>query len=220
MTAPRTLDRLEQFDERSRNYNVREVLPPRGWRTRSWAARLTLDQGREGACVGFAWAHELLADPYSIATTDEMARTIYREAQRIDQWPGEAYEGTSVIAGAKVTQSWGFIREYRWAFNIDDVLRTLSNFGPVVLGIPWLDSMFEPGPANLLDCSGQPAGGHAILARGVRLNRGSPLVKLRNSWGAGYGSRGDVFIRAEDLERLLKLGGEACVPVIRARQPR
>lgn len=213
----RTFDRLVQFDERSRDYNIRTALSPKPLRTRSWAARDCLDQGREGACVGFAWAHELIAVPYPIQTTDAMARTIYREAQRVDEWDGEAYEGTSVLAGAKIVAKWGFIEEYRWAFSIDDVLNTLSHFGPVVFGLPWLDSMFEPGPDGILDCTGKEIGGHAILGRGLRLNRGTPLVKWRQSWGRDHGKNGDVLIRVDDLERLLKMGGEACVPVTRRR---
>jgi hypothetical protein len=62
-----------------------------------------LDQGKEGACVGFAWSHELAAYPVRVEVDDEFARSkIYAEAQKIDEWPGEAYHGTSVLAGAKV----------------------------------------------------------------------------------------------------------------------
>lgn len=214
----RTLDRLVQFDEKSREYGIRQFLEPVPLKTRSWACRNVLDQGREGACVGFAWAADLLADPISIAAVnDATARMIYKSAQAIDAWPGEDYEGTSVIAGAKVLFGQGYQTEYRWAFGISDVMQTLSQKGPVVLGIPWLDTMFRPDDRGMLDCSGDVVGGHAILARGVKANRGKPIIKLRNSWGPAYGINGDVYVTADDLEKLLHMDGEACIPVIRKR---
>ena len=169
--------------------------------------------------MGFAWTHELAAVPYDIrGLTDSNARAAYREAQKIDQWPGEDYSGTSVIAGAKVVQAKGYMREYRWVFGIDDLMATLSNHGPVVLGIPWLRSMYAPDERGVLEVTGEPIGGHAILARGLLLKRfGRPVIRLRNSWGRDWGYDGDCFVYAEDLERLLKMGGEACVPVGRKR---
>lgn len=219
------LDRLIEFDERSRNYPVRELIrgrtaPTRG---RSWRCDPRLDQGQEGACVGFAWAHELAAIPVVVRNiSDQTARTIYHAAQRIDEWPGENYSGTSVLAGAKVCHTLGLVSEYRWAFGIADVVDTLARFGPVVLGIPWLESMYRPNAQGLLDCSSATiVGGHAILARGVLLKgitgAREPVIRLRNSWGQDWGLGGDCFVRASDLERLLHMGGEACVPVARAR---
>lgn len=175
-------------------------------------------------CVGFAWSHELAAYPVQVHdVSDSYAVTLYREAQLVDEWPGQSYEGTSVLAGAKVIQSRGLIDSYWWAFSVDEVLRALSRVGPVVLGIPWLDSMYSTRPDGLLDCSGRVIGGHAILARGLRLKsylKGvkEPVVRLRNSWGPSWGTnRGDGFIRVSDLERLLKDNGEACLPQGRRR---
>lgn len=223
----RTLDRLVEFDERSRAYGVQEFLPSslKGYTHRCWAK---LDQGREGACVGFAWTHELAATPVTVRKDVDaaFANRIYREAQKIDAWPGENYEGTSVIAGAKIVQRMGYMGEYRWAFGIDEVMSTLSGLGPVILGIPWLDSMFDTRPSGLLDVTGREVGGHALLARGLTLKKRlkgeapGPLIRLRNSWGPDWGYGGDAFIRPEDLERLLRNYGEACVPVQRTRPPR
>lgn len=222
----RVLDRVAQFDDRSRDYPARQLVGDKPLRSKSWPCRPTLDQGREGACVGFAWTHELAAQPTVIRGADQaFAHAVYREAQKIDEWPGENYSGTSVLAGAKILARDGYIGEYRWAFGVDDVLATLANHGPVVLGIPWLEGMFEPRPSGLLAVEGGVAGGHAILARGVILSgcvRGEkqiaePIVRLRNSWGSGWGAGADCFIRASDLDRLLHDGGDACVPVHRRR---
>lgn len=221
------LDRLPQFDERSRGFPIAAAVP-KTLRGRTWPCSAYLDQGSEGACVGFAWAHELVAWPRVFRQDAASARWWYHEAQKIDEWEGgsypgasPAYEGTSVLAGAKVVQSQGHMAEYRWAFSIDEVLRAISHEGPVVFGIPWRDSMFDTRPDGLLDCSGDlEAGGHAILGRGLLLKPrlagvAEPVVRLRNSWGRGWGVDGDAFIRVSDLEDLLRGWGECCVPLDR-----
>ncbi len=226
------LDRLVERDERNLGFPIGEVVPE-AIRARTWSCAPRLDQGQEGACVGFAWAHELAAQPQVVKGTDaQFARErLYWEAQRIDPWPGgsypgatPAYEGTSVLAGAKAVAALGLIREYRWAFTTDDILRAISHEGPVVMGSVWYRSMFRPRPSGLLevDPSSGVAGGHAWLLRGQRFRtplRGEPrsagteLVRIRNSWGPAWGHAGDAFLRLEDLEHLLTTDGDACVPI-------
>lgn len=162
---------------------------------------------------------------------EDLARVIYRQAQQIDEWPGESYEGTSVLAGAKVVQASGFIGEYRWAFSVDDIIDTLcadarDGGGPVVIGIPWLDGMYETRPSGLVDVHGDVVGGHCLTVIGyhpnmlIRGERGKwEVVKWRNSWGPTYGKRGTGYVRVDDLEALLdsRFGAEACVPLARGR---
>lgn len=219
------LDRLPEQDPRSRRFPVSAIVPE-ALRSRTWPIRgLWLDQGREGACVGYAWHHEAAASPVPVRTvTNEDAFARYRRMQEVDEWPGSDYSGTSVLAGAKVMQGDGFFSEYRWAFSVDDLLRAVAHEGPAVIGIPWLNSMYSTRPSGLLDCSGTLVGGHAILVRGVTLKarlkgetRLGPVVRLRNSWGEDWGKGGDAYLRVEDLEKLLAQGGDACVPVGRSR---
>jgi hypothetical protein len=222
------LDRLIQFDERSRNFSIGPVVEDRPLKGKTWYQQTWLDQGREGACVGFSWAHSLAGSPITVKGLDfEFARTsLYWEAQKIDPWPGGSfpgatpyYEGTSVLSGAKIAQRLGYIESYRWAFTIDDLLKALSHEGDAVLGIPWFDTMFSTRPSGLLDCSGREIGGHAIQARGLSLKptlKGEklkePVVRLHNSWGKGWGINGDAFVKVSDLEALLRNYGEACIP--------
>jgi hypothetical protein len=214
------LDWLPYKDDRSRKYPIRELLGTAGPRSYTWGVPggvgQVLDQGREGACVGFAWAAERAARPVPRPTTNADALAIYRAAQVIDEWPGEAYSGTSVLAGAKVARERGWLREYRWAFGLDDALAAISRHGPAVLGIPWYDSMYRPTVNNgraTITVSGSVVGGHAILARGVSVKRRQ--VMLRNSWSALWGLSGDAWISWDDLGRLLADGGECAVPVVR-----
>jgi hypothetical protein len=41
------------------------------------------------------------------------ASFIYNKAKVLDDWDGESYEGTSVIAGAKAMQSINLLNEYK-----------------------------------------------------------------------------------------------------------
>lgn len=207
------LDRVPQFDERSRQYPIRAVVPAvrRSYR---WGLDLVLDQGREGACVGYAITHEAAAKPKPVrGLTAADAYAVYSRARELDAWPGENYSGTSVLAGLKAARERGWIIEYRWAFGLDDVTLALGHAGPVVLGIAWYESMYQPR-SGWLQIEGAVVGGHAILARGVNFR--SRKVLLHNSWGADWGGNGTAWITFENLERLLQEDGEAAVPLVRA----
>ncbi len=218
-----------RHDERSRMYAVpplrAEQLPDR----RHWRPGPVLDQGSEGACTGFAVAGELAASPHRVRGVDmELARRLYHRARQIDEWPGENYEGSSVLAAVKAAAELGYISEYRWAFSIDDLRAAVLGLGPAVIGIPWYASMYTPRRSGLLDISGPIVGGHAILVTGYHPRRRlwgegwrdrHVVFRLRNSWGPGYGRRGDCYIRDTDLAALLADQGEACVPLIRHTTP-
>ena len=227
MSDPR-LDRLPEFDERSRNFQIRTLLsseeleqPIRAytWGIPSW---LTLDQGREGACVGFSWSHELAARPKPVSgVSNDSALTIYRRAQQLDQWPGEGYSGTSVIAGAKAVQEQGLILGYSWAGAgtqrvLDDLKRGVAYKGPAVLGLNWYTGMFRPDSDGRIRPTGNLEGGHAIVMLRVRGEKFSdPRFRntnwLYNSWGARNGWPWG-WLTDDDLERLLEEDGEACIP--------
>ncbi len=208
------LDRLVQFDPRSRAYPVRELVDGKAPRSYTWRCEAWNDQGREGACVGFAWSHELAARPVVRPTSEAEAMAIYRRAQVLDQWPGEAYSGTSVIAGAQAVQERGGLGSYRWAFGLEDLILAVGYTGPAVLGVNWYTGMFNPGPDGYIRVTGSVAGGHAILCRGVSLKTRSFL--LHNSWSRDWGQDGTCRISFDDLGRLLAEDGEACLPIERA----
>lgn len=207
------LDRLVEFDPRSRSYPIRTLVPAT-FRSYTWRPNVQLDQGNEGACVGFAWSHELAARPWPVqGVSDLTARAVYDEARKVDQWPGEDYSGTSVIAGAKVVQEQGWIGAYRWAFGLDDLRRAIGFKGPAVLGLNWYQGMLDTDGEGFIHPSGSLAGGHAILAYSVSESGG--FIRVHNSWGASWGVNGDAKITFHDLNRLLNEDGEACIPVER-----
>jgi hypothetical protein len=99
------------------------------------------DQGVEGACVGFGCSR--LTSILNRKTYDGF--WLYRSAKKVDEWPGEDYEGTSVRAGLDILRKIGHrvlengqaappalsegIRANRWARSIDDVLSVLGYDG-------------------------------------------------------------------------------------------
>lgn len=231
------LDRVVQFDERSRNFPIRATLEELGIsapKSKTWGCSRWNDQGREGACVGFSWSHELAADPVVIAAGPEVALRIYKRAQFLDPWPGEAYEGTSVLAGAKAVQELTSLGKqimptYRWCFGVDDLILAIGYQGPAVIGVNWYASMFNTDSRGFLRVTGEPAGGHAICVRGINIvwknargsknmanvDRARSYFILRNSWGQDWGKNGDCYLTINDMDRLLKEQGEAVIPVLR-----
>lgn len=222
----RKLDWIPRFDEQSKNYPVRGILSKRVPRKSVlWVAGPILDQKAEGACVGFGWTAQALATPFVVnlktlpgkapKTPQPFARYVYTAAQKIDEYPGESYEGTSVLAGAKVMAQHRAVTSYSWAFSIDDVIDALIQKGPVVLGINWYDGMYK-APRGILSVTGEHVGGHCILAIGYTTSSpkfgGKQTITLQNSWGKGWGVNGLAEISVEDLARLLSEQGEACIP--------
>jgi len=216
VTNDRRLDRLPQFDPRSRAFGVAQTLPGRPPRSYTWRGARVLDQGSEGACVGFGWAHELIARPMIESRADEAyALSVYHDARRVDEWPGEDYSGTSVLAGAKIVQARGHIREYRWGFTFTDLIMSLGYAGPVVLGLNWYTGMMKPDVDGFIHPTGQVEGGHCICAMGVSVAKGR--IQLINSWGSDWGDAGLCWLSFDDVERLLYEQGEQCIPMGRQR---
>lgn len=207
------LDRLIEYDERSRAYPIRTLVEGKVRRSYTWRVGVSLDQGNDGACVGFGWAHELSARPSVRPMTNELARMLYKEAQALDVWPGESYEGTSVIAGAKAVQAHDWLQEYRWAFSEEDLALAVGYKGPAILGVLWLsgmDNLVKDAAGRLwASATGSIRGGHCFITHGysVPLN----AYKCWNSWGAPS----EFYIKATDMAVLLSSQGEACIPVKR-----
>ena len=217
-------DWKSKHDERSLAYQIPTRTTARGYRY--WAPGPVLDQGSDGYCVGMGITGELNAEPIVAGQpTFDFAAGIFHLALKFDDIPGEADDtGTSVLAGAKAAQKMGYISEYRWCFGIDEVARGIYNHGPVVVGTAWLDSMFEPSYLDghdaddptvpnipVLDITGAEVGGHCYLLTGFTRFGGTEWFRVRNSWGDNWGQDGDAMIRKDDMAKLLRGSGEACI---------
>ena len=228
----RVLDWVSRHDPESRDYGIRTVIP-RGvvtQRTRAWRQGVVTDQGREGACVGHGWMTDIVTQPFipSPMPTQEVANAFatafYHRAREIDEWEGESYDGTSVLAGAKVMVERGFIREYRWCFSIEELRDAVLVEGPVVIGIVWRGGMYETRPTGLVEVTGDVVGGHCLTVTGYNPRQRIAgeeglhnVFRWRNSWNVDYGVNGSAYVRYDDLAALLADKGEACVPMRRVK---
>ena len=210
------LDRIKRFDERSRDYPIRQLVGDKQPRSYTWRCHQTLDQGPDGACVGFGVAHELIARPAEVqGLTEKFAKEdIYWEAQKIDPWDGGSYpgarpfyEGSSILAGVKVAKKLGWIEEYRWAFGLRDLMLGVGYNGPALIGINWYQDMMRPDANNFIHATGRSYGGHCILVNAINVKKG--YFTLHNSWGSSWGDGGECYITFEDMDILLKDRGEA-----------
>lgn len=218
------LGRVYIPDERDKKFLIKNILPktldqkpgidfkywwPSGW----WG-----DQGTTPHCVAYSWVHWLVEGP----TTQLRRRfrkgiipydppTLYNEAQKVDEWVGENYAGTSVRAGAKILRSRGFISSYAWAWDLDTTIQAILTKGPVVVGTTWLYDMFFPDKNGIIKASGDFMGGHAYLLDGINVNK--KMFRIKNSWGKSWGKKGFAYISFDDMEKLILDNGEVCLAV-------
>lgn len=217
------LGRLFQKDERDKEYLIRSLFSQkptrrvfRYWQNDGWWG----DQGDTPQCVAYAWCHWLEDGPIEQIGLPPCIEpsVLYEEAQKVDSIPGEDYEGTTVRAGAKVLQARGFIQEYRWldtrkkGQGLKDLVRTILEEGPVVMGTNWYASMDEVQSNEQLVLKGKtPVGGHAYLINAV--NTKLQLFRAKNSWKRSWGIDGHAYIPFSMMERLIYEEGEGCLAV-------
>ena len=235
------LGRVVELDERSKLFAIRPEVASLTPVTRNWRCDLVLDQGNMGSCVGNACTHELAATPDIYTGLDEnFAKQLYFLAQQLDSWPGGEYpgaspnySGTSTLAGMKALVQRGYIKQYKWAFSLEDAVLAIGHHGPVVIGINWYNDMFNPAANGFVKPTGGVAGGHDILVRGVKcvfvnetaghtmnnLDLDKSFVTLHNSWGKSWGVNGECFVSLRDFQKLLSDDGADCaIPVSRVAQ--
>lgn len=190
-----------------------------------WYSRGIFNQFATSTCTSQATSKGLLTHPFGKSLSAEQKRILnnpdhrirlYTEAQRLDPWAGEepTYYGTSTEAIMKAYRAAGFIKEFHWCFGLDDVLRTLTGYGPVVIGTWWYDSFDSPGEDGRITISpnADKRGGHETVL--VSRNDSEQTVRGINSWGDDWGDKGRFEISYADLERLLEEEGEAATMVL------
>jgi hypothetical protein len=144
--------------------------------------------------------------PIMDRVSDQTGLDLYAECKKVDGLaPGT--EGTHDRALAKVLVAQGRIERYLWAQTPAELRAWVLTTGPVMVGTNWYERMFDPGPDRRLRPEGAVVGGHEWLVRGFCPGLG---YRMRNSWGPGWGARGEAWISEEDLVRLVfEEGGDA-----------
>lgn len=127
-TTVRALDaRADDTDARDYVYQPTIQLLPERLDQRPLVPKI-LDQGQEGACVGFALAAVINMSlarkgerpPRRNERTLASARMLYEMAKRYDEWKGGAYSGTSTRGAMKAWHHVGVACERTWSNESED----------------------------------------------------------------------------------------------------
>jgi C1A family cysteine protease len=227
-TPPGGLGRFAARDPRDANHSLVSLLTRGAVKavpltSKQWGHGKVLDQGQTSRCVAFAWTGFLEAAPKKTTAAklvgEPAINELYARAQQLDEWPGEAYNGTSVRGGAKAMQERGLIAEYLWATTVAELKAFICSRGTVIVGSDWFEEMFYPEHHNgYLVTEGANVGGHAWLVIGY--NKAKDEFTMVNSWGPTWGSKGTAKIKSADMQKLLDLGAEVCTAIEQRPAPK
>ena len=235
---PYRTGRSVEHDPRSLSFAV-GVLPKSAISAVSWTRRIPiLTQGDLGSCTGNAGTGWLGTDSrgrtaYSYAlvtatgaanshglfaarsyTLDEkFATKLYSLSTILDNIRGQyppTDSGSSGIGTAKALVTLGLAVSYTHAFSMA-ALNSALQYGPVMIGIPWYKSMFDPGKDGLItvDKGSGTAGGHELA---LTAWDGSNRYRVANSWGTSWGQSGYGYLTTASLTALLADQGDVTVP--------
>lgn len=227
------LGRHVQHDPRSLRY-AHGVLPKSAIKSVDWTRRAPIfNQGQLGSCTGNAAAGVLATDstagPGVTAVTvkgveravdEALAVDLYKVATTLDGISGSYPPddtGSSGLGAAKALKSWALASGYTHAFSLA-ALKSALQTGPAMIGIVWMQSMFDPMSSGLLliDRNSGVAGGHELVVSGWDGSR----FRLDNSWGSSWGDAGSCYVSEADIAWLLSQQGDVTVPALtRAPQP-
>ncbi len=231
-TDPR-LGRHIAHDSRSLAY-AHEVLPTSALKAVEWTRRIPiLDQGQVGSCTGNALTGvigtdsanrtaspvvQLRADSKKIFkagtyTLDEKtALKFYSLNTREDDCDGTYPPddtGSSSLAAGKSGKAVGLFDGYTHAFSLQ-AMQTALQKGGVLIGIPWLKSMYTTKKDGELDVDPESgvAGGHELAVSGWDKSR----FKIDNSWNTSFGDNGSCYATNDQMQYLLSQGGDCLAP--------
>lgn len=221
------LGRHVHHDPRSLGY-AHGVLPDSAIKPVQWTRRAPIfDQGQLGSCVGNASAGLLGTDAagrqgatsvrinnIAVPVDENLAVQLYGLATQLDNVPGTYPPddtGSSGLGGAKALEKLGLATSYTHAFSLA-ALKSALQSGPAMIGIVWLNSMFNPksdGTLPVVRTSGV-AGGHEIVCAGWDGAR----FRLDNSWSTSWGDKGSCWVAEADMQWLLSRQGDVTVPAL------
>lgn len=182
----------------------------RAFKTRNWTPLGILDQGADGACVGFGCAGNCGCTPKPQKdVSNAVGLKLYHEAQTLDEWPGTNYDGTSLTGGMKALQKENRIGSYLWLQNAAQVALTIGYLSAVVIAVPWKQNMMDVDEDGLVHATGDDVGGHCVNLCGF--NATSRRFKIQQSWGPDWGVKGFAWLSFDDLNVLLQQSGQAAV---------
>ena len=201
---------INKRDERDSDYKISSILPSKDTPLvfKKWKIGEIIDQGKTSACV--ACAADLLLRSAPKIQKSIGWKKIFEESKLVDNLDDNKSDGTTIRGAMKVLQSHGYLSNYYWAQDLEDVVKYLVEIGPVLAGTKWYSGMTEIDKFGFVSTRGIVEDNHCYLIYGVNVPEGYFLAA--NSWGLFYGIGGCFKIRFEDFNYLLKNGGSVCAP--------
>lgn len=198
----------------------------RGHTERWWYSEgIWLDQGATSAVVGFVWTHWLAdrgVEIWDEELGESYARQLQRETRRAMGADEDVNGGARLDVSALILQRRGLIEQCYSVADSASVIDALLERGPVIAGLDFRDSMrqtldVEGWSVCRVDVDEPVLGGHAVLLNGIALdltiNGVTGFVRFKNSWGRGWGDRGQAMISIEDLSIALGTVGSSLLPI-------
>lgn len=184
------------------------------------------DQGNLGSCTANAALGCLVTAPFGhegVSYTEDDAVKLYELETNFDsyEFSGKHYPpddtGSTGPWSMMALQQLGKIDGFVHSTSAHTALKML-NRAPISIGVPWYKSMFTPDGSHVIhvDESSGVAGGHQVCVTANDVS--NQLVRIRNSWGAGWGDQGHAWLSWSDLDFLLQHGGDVVQPVIEETQ--
>lgn len=168
----------------------------------SWQTGAVLDQGEEPACVGYALATLLQAEPKAYSQDNSpTGMALYIGAQTRDEWWQTPHDGSSPQGG------YGFLLEYGWIDRVEytsavtDVARFIQTEGPVTLATEWTYSMYYTDETGALLTGGIIAGYHMFTC--YEYSRITNQFGCQNTWGEAFMDKGKFKLSWKGMDFLL-----------------
>jgi hypothetical protein len=193
--------------------------------------------GSCAGCAGTAAVSVLLDDQQarlagldlsSAKSAEEWAIGLYAQATALDNADGvfpPDDSGSSGLGIAKALKRRGLVGHHRHATTAT-ALASLLQTGPVLLGVPWFQAWFEPGPDGFVDhgdwAASAVVGGHEICVIALEqvaqdhaglVEPESTVIRFRNSWSTSWGDNGDGLMSLATYQLLRR-----CIDAIQLRK--
>jgi KAP family P-loop domain len=189
-----------------------------------------LDQGPTAANVGFVWTHWLGDRGVGLqgrreGLSAQYARDLQFEAQRVEGKEPNLSSGAQLQSGVRILKERGLIEECYALPTMELVQSALLERGPVIGVVKFRDSMLYPEDIDgwiVCRVAGERPGGgfFACLLNGIALDLTidgvTGFVRLKTSWGRGWGDGGLALISIVDLNATLSSGSLLPIPAVRA----
>jgi hypothetical protein len=184
-------------------------------------AQPVLDQGELGACTTFT-VDDILNTPMFMRNRkrvvrsgfldNNMALSLYHDATVLDGFKGTyppVDTGSTGAAAARAAKRRGFWDYYGYTRSFVSFLANLQK-QPVMVGTLWTDGMTDPDRNGIVSITGDLVGGHEWMA--CRYDPRRRLVCGLNHWSKDWGLKGRFWVPVDEMEWLIKEGGDVVVP--------